>query len=224
MNDPNLAIHPDFSTDEFIDARHHLTNEVVNDNQAVIILGTLWDINNMKEKQKWEAHREREAQQELEAAEEAEEECCHLHDEEEVARVEDQKKNKAKFAPVCDHDIPSGPVNIPTPYTSCKLKKGEYCELYFFTNDGLAEVESLNPSIDDEAMTLLKANNGQHVWVPASSTNQDKTSVIRDEDLSWEQFGEAAIRLINAMREHEWPEDRIQMHVTFWSALEEHPW
>ncbi|KAI5984556.1 hypothetical protein EDC04DRAFT_2873861 [Pisolithus marmoratus] len=169
MNDPNLAIRPDFSMDEFIDAHHHLTNEVVNDNQA----------------------------QELEAAEEAEEEHvqqqCHLHDEEEAAQAEDRKKNKAKFAPVCDHNIPSGPVNIPTPYASRKLKKGEYCELYFFTNDRLAEAESLNPSIDDEAMTLLKADNGQHVWVPASSTNQDKTSVIRDKDLSWEQFGEAAI-------------------------------
>ncbi|KAI5982617.1 hypothetical protein EDD15DRAFT_2126138, partial [Pisolithus albus] len=126
-----------------------------------------------------------------------------IREEEEAARLEERKKNKYKFAPVRD--------------------KAEYCELYFFTNDGLAEAESLNPAADDEALTLLKSDNGQHVWVPASST-RDKSAVIRDEDLTWEQFGEAAIRLINAMRENEWPEDRVKMHVDFWTALETHPW
>lgn len=122
-----------------------------------------------------------------------------------------------------DVEVPSGPVNIPAPYATRKLKKGEYCELYFFTNAGLAEVDSFNASIDDEALTLLKSDNGQHVWIPASSA-RDKLAVIKDEDLTWEQFSKASVRMLSAMREHDWQNDRIDMHVKFWTALEVHPW
>ncbi|KAI6100541.1 hypothetical protein F5141DRAFT_1009263, partial [Pisolithus sp. B1] len=186
------------------EACSYLLNKAINDNQAVHILETLWDINNAKDRQRWDANRAEEAQMarmaaEQEAEDQAQAECCIL-DEEEAVHVEEQKKNKYKFVPV--HD---------------------YCELYFFTNDSLAEVESLSPSIDDKALTLLKSDMGQHVWVPASST-RDKSLVIKDEDLTWEQFGEAALCFINAMKENEWLDDRIQMHAAFWLALEALPW
>ncbi|KIN97237.1 hypothetical protein M404DRAFT_32459 [Pisolithus tinctorius Marx 270] len=139
------------------------------------------------------------------------------------ARKKKRKKYKAKFTPIRNIKAPTGPVNIPAPYASRKLLKGEYCELYFFTNAGLAEAESFNPSVDDEALTLLKTDSGQHLWVPASAT-RDKASVIKDEDLTWEQFGEAALRMVEAMRNHDWPEESVQMHIDFWTALESHPW
>ncbi|KAI5981748.1 hypothetical protein EDD15DRAFT_2182644 [Pisolithus albus] len=204
MNDPNLAVRPDFSSDDFAEARLQLTSDTVDDGQAARILATLWDIQNAKDIRRWNAHREEEDQMARALAEQEAEEAAQkqrrLREEAEAALAEERKKNKAKYAP-----------------------KGEYCELYFFTNDGLAEAEAFNPSVDDEALTLLKADNGQHIWVPASNT-RDKSSVIRDEDLTWEQFGEASVRLLEAMREHEWQEDRIEMHVKFWTALETHPW
>ncbi|KAI6106001.1 hypothetical protein EDD16DRAFT_1442528, partial [Pisolithus croceorrhizus] len=147
----------------------------------------------------------------------------HLQDEEEARIAEECKKNKAKYAPIPDFEVPSGPVNIPALYATHKLKKGEYCKLYFFTNVSLAEAESFNTSINNEALTLLKADNGQHIWVPASNS-RDKSAIIKDEDLTWEQFGKAAVCLMNAMREHDWQKDRVDMHVKFWTVLEEHPW
>ncbi|KAI6110955.1 hypothetical protein EDD17DRAFT_1776021 [Pisolithus thermaeus] len=174
MEDLNLAIRPDFSLEDFLNARQQLTNDVVDDDQAARILGTLWDIQNTKD-----------AVEEL-----AEQQHC-WQDKEEAACTEECKKNKTKYTPVPDVEVPSGPVNIPTPYATCKLKKGKYCELYFFTNAGLVEAESFNTSIDDEALMLLKSDNGQHVWVPASNA-RDKSAVIKDEDLTWEQFGEAS--------------------------------
>ncbi|KAG1731536.1 hypothetical protein EDB19DRAFT_1604358, partial [Suillus lakei] len=51
-----------------------------------------------------------------------------------------------------------------------------------------------------------------------------KSAVTRDENLSWEQFNEAAPRMIIAMKQHEWPKDRVDMHVQFWSALQNHRW
>ncbi|KAI6095450.1 hypothetical protein F5141DRAFT_967471, partial [Pisolithus sp. B1] len=180
MEDPNLAIRPDFSSEDFLDAHQQLTNDVVNNDQAARILGTLWDIQNTKD-----------------AAEElAEWQCC--QQDKEAVHAEECKKNKTKYGPILDIKVPSGPVNIPTPYTTCKLKKGEYCEIYFFTNAGLVEAESFNTSIDNEALMLLKSDNRQHVWVPASNT-RDKSAVIKDEDLTWEQFGEASVHLLSAM-------------------------
>ncbi|KAI5984449.1 hypothetical protein EDD15DRAFT_2480468, partial [Pisolithus albus] len=202
MNDPNLAVRPDFSSDDFAEARLQLTSDTVDDGQAARILATLWDIQNAKDIRRWNAHREEEDQMVRALAEQEAEEAAQkqrrLCEEAEAALAEERKKNKAKYAPVPDIEVPSGPVNIPAPYATRKLKKGEYCELYFFTNDGLAEAEAFNPSVDDEALTLLKADNGQHIWVPASNT-RDKSSVIRDEDLTWEQFGEASVRLLEAM-------------------------
>ncbi|KAI6130877.1 hypothetical protein EDD17DRAFT_1433712, partial [Pisolithus thermaeus] len=179
-----------------------LTNNAVDDEQASRILGTLWDIQKAKDIQRWNVCRDEDAQMALDLAEQAAEELAqcqhHLQDEEEARIAEECKKNKAKYAPIPDFEVPSGPVNIPALYATHKLKKGEYCKLYFFTNVSLAEAESFNTSINNEALTLLKADNGQHIWVPASNS-RDKSAIIKDEDLTWEQFGKAAVCLMNAM-------------------------
>ncbi|KAI6033714.1 hypothetical protein PISMIDRAFT_50071, partial [Pisolithus microcarpus 441] len=225
MENLNLATRPDFLSGDFVDACLQLTNDTVNDEQVVRILGTLWDIQNAKDIQRWNACKDEEAQFTRDLADQAAEELAqqqlHLRNEEEAALAEEHKKNKVKYVPVPDMEVPMGPVDIPAPYATCKLKKGEYCELYFFTNVSLAEAESFNVSIDDEALALLKADNGQHIWVPASNT-RDKSAVIKDEDLTWEQFGEASVCLLSAMREHDWQKDRIEMHVKFWTVLEVH--
>ncbi|KAI6006245.1 hypothetical protein F5J12DRAFT_721228, partial [Pisolithus orientalis] len=164
---------------------------------------------------------EQEAEEQA-AEEQAEQDCC-AHEEEETICLEEHKKYKVKSMLICDIKAPMGPVNIPTPYALHKLLKGEYCKLYFFTNVGLAEAESYNPSVDDKALTLLKTDNGPHLWVPTSST-RDKSTIIKDEDLTWEQFREAAICMINVMRDHDWPEESVKMHLKFWMAIESHPW
>ncbi|KIN98377.1 hypothetical protein M404DRAFT_157797 [Pisolithus tinctorius Marx 270] len=227
MENPNMAIQPDFTTEEYQEARLHLVNDAVDDQQAANILATLWVLNNNKEKLNWQTRKEQEAQRAQDEAEQAKEELaerqCRRLEEAEMARAEERKKNRTKHAPIRKVGVPSGPVNIPSLYAARKLKKGEYCELYFFTNISLAEVETFNPSIDDEALTLLKADNGQHIWVTASTT-RDKSSIIKDEDLTWEQFGEASVCLISAMKEHNWEEERVDMHIDFWMAIKAHPW
>ncbi|KAI5994249.1 hypothetical protein F5J12DRAFT_785813 [Pisolithus orientalis] len=69
----------------------------------------------------------------------------------------------------------------------------------------------------------VKAPTGPHLWVPASSM-RDKASIIKDRDLTWEQFGEAAIHMAKAMKDHDWPEESVKMDVDFWLVLESHPW
>ncbi|KAG1800695.1 uncharacterized protein BJ212DRAFT_1287078, partial [Suillus subaureus] len=48
--------------------------------------------------------------------------------------------------------------------------------------------------------------------------------VVKDEQLTWEEFNKAAPRMIMSMRVHDWPNDRVQMHIQFWTVLQEHCW
>ncbi|KAI6144279.1 hypothetical protein BKA82DRAFT_3983119 [Pisolithus tinctorius] len=195
MEDPNQVVCLDFSTEEYNEACLQLVSDTIDNEQAAQILGSLWEINNNKERAQWAVQRADEARRVQEAnkqaVEEHAEEQCHACEEEEAAHLEEQKKYKAKFTPI--HNVKAPTSTSPLLYASRKLLKGEYCELYFFTNASLAEAESFNPSVvagvlhlqhvDDEALTLLKADNGQHLWVP-TSTMRDKSSVIKDKDLS----------------------------------------
>ncbi|KAI5986707.1 hypothetical protein F5J12DRAFT_695640, partial [Pisolithus orientalis] len=53
MEDPNLAIQPDFSSEEYNEACLHLISDTVDNEQAAHILGTLWEINNNRENAHW---------------------------------------------------------------------------------------------------------------------------------------------------------------------------
>ncbi|KIJ10723.1 hypothetical protein PAXINDRAFT_85618, partial [Paxillus involutus ATCC 200175] len=45
-----------------------------------------------------------------------------------------------------------------------------------------------------------------------------------DEQLSWEEFSQANYRMIAAMKQQEWPDERINMVRDFWVTFETHPW
>ncbi|KAI5998666.1 hypothetical protein EDD15DRAFT_2528080 [Pisolithus albus] len=117
-----------------------------------------------------------------------EQECEH-----ELALQEERKKYRHKHAPI-PHDvvIPTDPIIIPSQVAICKLCKGDFVELYYFTNKGLCNAELSTRSADDDALTLLQTSDGLHAFIPLA-TAQAKGSVTKDEDLSWEEFSEAAL-------------------------------
>ncbi|KAI6139956.1 hypothetical protein BKA82DRAFT_29946 [Pisolithus tinctorius] len=119
--------------------------------------------------------------------------------------------------------IPTEPIIVLAPITTCKLCKGDYCELYFFTNKGLKDVELTPQSTDDDAMALLQLGDGLHSFVPIAATHA-KGNITRDKDLSWEEFTKAAHCLVSAMKDNDWPKGQTHSHVRFWLALENHPW
>ncbi|KAJ8589189.1 hypothetical protein M405DRAFT_818456 [Rhizopogon salebrosus TDB-379] len=226
--DPNTAIRPDFTTDLHQAARDQLVNNAVDEAQAAQILATLWNLNNDAAKERW-AERLAEDERVAEAARllAAEEEIQRLRAEEEeqqAALDDEKKKNKTKYAPFRNVDIPSQPIIIPSFYASRKMKKGEFCELFYFTNSGLDDAIKSNLSADPESLVMLPAADGQHQWIPAGAARDPKVAVTNDENLSWEEFNEAASRMINSMKENGWPDDRVNMHVQFWSALQNHRW
>ncbi|KAG1753474.1 hypothetical protein EDB19DRAFT_1598848, partial [Suillus lakei] len=167
-------------------------------------LTALWNVNNNAERARWTARLERLEEARQQAEEDDAQRRQDLKDEEEAARLEDRKKNKNKYAP---------------------LKPGDYCELHYFTNKGLDEAMASTLVAEPDALVMLPASDGIHSWVPAAAVKDPKAApVTKDEHLSWEEFNEAAPRIVMFMKMHDWPDDRVNMHIQFWTAMQAHRW
>ncbi|KIK82065.1 hypothetical protein PAXRUDRAFT_805639, partial [Paxillus rubicundulus Ve08.2h10] len=119
--------------------------------------------------------------------------------------------------------VPTETIIIPSAYTMNKLHKGEYCKLYYFTNWGLAEDESSLPSLDNDALTLMKSENSTHSFIALSSAKA-KALLVKDDNLYWEEVGQANFHMINVMHQCEWANTHVQMHIDLWLTIETHEW
>ncbi|KAG2147963.1 hypothetical protein DEU56DRAFT_730301, partial [Suillus clintonianus] len=78
---------------------------------------------------------------------------------------------------------------------------------------------------EPDALVMLPSNDRIHSWIPADAIKDPKAAVVtKDENLTWEEFNEAAPRMINFMKMHNWPNERVTMHIQFWLALQTHRW
>jgi len=226
--DPNTATVPNFETAEYAEARAQLINEDTNEQQAAEILANLWRIQNNADKLLWAARLQEQAQTaeaEHRRVTEEEDQCQQtLLAEQEAVVAEERKKNKAKYAPIHNIDVPSNPVILPCQYAVRKMKSGDYCELFYFTNASLEEAARTSFTADEDALIMLPTVDGMHKWIPAGAARDPKAQIVKDENLTWEQFNEAAPRMVTLMKENDWPDDRINMHISFWSALQNHRW
>ncbi|KAG2750588.1 hypothetical protein P692DRAFT_201692175, partial [Suillus brevipes Sb2] len=138
--DPNLEVCPDYASDAFAQTRALLENDQVNQEQAVQMLRNIWEANNNAAKARWQVQREEDRRRQEDhrlrnEEEQADRERLQI-EEAEAALKEDRKKNKFKYTPII---VPNEPTVIPSSYATRKLDKGEYVELWYFTNAGLEE-------------------------------------------------------------------------------------
>ncbi|KAG2742869.1 hypothetical protein P692DRAFT_20750409, partial [Suillus brevipes Sb2] len=223
--DPNDAVRPNYALEEFHEERQQLIDEGLTEEQAIRSLTALWNINNNAERVRWAARQERLEEARQRAEEDDAQRLQDLRDEEEAARLEDRKKNKNKYAPLKRIKIPTDPTILPAQYAIRRLKAGDYCELHYFTNKGLDEAMMSTLIAEPDALVMLPATDGVHSWVPAAAVKDPKAApVTKDEHLTWEEFNEAAPRIVTFMRMHDWPEDRVNMHIQFWTAIQAHRW
>ncbi|KAF8835960.1 hypothetical protein BDN67DRAFT_958557 [Paxillus ammoniavirescens] len=214
MEDPNLAVQPDFNSEEYAEDRLQFIDAElsIDDNRAAHILSKAWRLTNSKDKDRWAARlaeQERVTANKKHLADEAEAlRLQSIADDQQAAIKDERQKNKTKYAP----------------YAARLLKKGAFCPLFYFTNKGLCEASHASLSSDAEAMVIVQGESGLHTFIPALAAKPPSPSFVADEDLSWEQFGEATPRMVLAMKNHDWPEDRVDMHIIFWSAIQTHPW
>lgn len=223
--DPGLLECPDFASDTYAAARAPFVVPPTTEEQAIQLLVNIWTAGNNADKVKW--------QQQITDDELALTEARRLQadadavraqteiDDAELLRKEEMKKNKSKYIPIPDRDVPTIAPVIASNYAIRKMEKGLYVELWYYTNAGLDDALHNSNTIDDEAMVMLRQPNGSTSWIPAAST-KTAFGVTDDKDIRWEDFCQAAPRMIVAMEEAGWPQDRITMLAKFWGKLQVH--
>ncbi|KAH7902873.1 hypothetical protein BJ138DRAFT_1131572 [Hygrophoropsis aurantiaca] len=240
--DPNLENQPDFNLAEFAPDRLLLVAEGLTDDQAANALGAVWRMENNKAKAQWARQIADDAEEERLAEERRRGQAEHedvdaitaaaqaqfkleQEQEKEEARKEDKKRNRIKYNEIKNGVLPDDEPFFPSAYALRKLSKGDYCELFYFTNQG--EDIALDCSAldtDPEAMVMVAGANGVNTWIQAGAARNSKTGIIKDEDLEWEQLVEACPRMVDAMEDNLWPIPRLSMFVDFWKAIQRHPW
>ncbi|KAI9566673.1 hypothetical protein HD554DRAFT_2174091 [Boletus coccyginus] len=87
---------------------------------------------------------------------------------------------------------------LPPQHALNKLGRGNYVPLYLFTNKGIREAEE-DGSGDEDLLTLVQTDRDPTFQTSASV--KAKKYKVKDEALSWEEFGRANYRMLNAMRQ-----------------------
>jgi hypothetical protein len=195
-NNPHHVRAPDYVQEHFRATRQTLVNNFgITHEQAAQRLTTIWGAQNAIDREEWDAQQEdiaEVARLEQEQRQQLEEERQRAREEEqELAQQEEQKKNRNKFLPYNKVPIANAIPKLPSPLAIHKLKKGDYVEMYYFTNKGLAEAEASSRSADDKAFSLMRAENGHHSFISVA-TAKAKDTIIPDKDLTWVEVDEAA--------------------------------
>jgi len=224
MDNPNEVVPPDFTSDEFIEQRQTFIDLGLTEVQAADSLRSLWTIDNNHRKAVWQ-QKQREAADAADAAQERADELKRQCDDEDAQFLrEERKKNKSKFAPVPDRPVSSCPLILPSLVAVRKLKAHQFCKLWYFSNIGLKEAKaSISFAADDNSLALIPSADGSHTFVPSAFAH-DKSNVVHDENLSFEQFGQASLRMIDAMTNNSWQQPHVDMHIRFWANIERHEW
>ncbi|EPS98849.1 hypothetical protein FOMPIDRAFT_1079119, partial [Fomitopsis schrenkii] len=200
--DPNTLVAPDYTLEHYAESRLPLVEAGLTEEQAAAILTRIWTAGNEHDKQVWQERAIAEAQAARDQAFAAQEAANQRRElgqlEAEKARKDELKRNRDKYVPIPDRPPPSGPLVLAAPYATRRLEKGQYVELYYFTNHGLLAAAASITQVDDDALTLRADGDGTTSWVPAATVRSSK-SVIPDSELSWKQFSEAVPRFIRAM-------------------------
>ena len=223
--DPALSECPNFAAPIYEAVRAPLINPDVTEAQAIVFLRSIWLAGNEAEKVKWQT------QCDEDEAARADQIRIHLEadalraqaevDEAESLRKEEMKKNKSKYIPIPDRDVPSIARVIASNFAIKKMEKGLYVELWYYTNAGLDDAFRNSNTVDDEAMIMIRLPDGSSSWAPASSS-RTTSNLTEDRNILWEDFCQAAPHMIVAMEEADWPPERVAMLAKFWGNLQIH--
>ena len=135
--DPALLDCPDFASPTYTASRATLVNDATTEEQAILFLRAVWTAGNEADKVKWQLQNEEDEvlqAERLRTQTEAEDLRVQLDLEEaEALRKEEMKKNKSKYIPIPDRDVPSIARVIASNYAIRKMEKGLYVELWYYT-------------------------------------------------------------------------------------------
>ncbi|KIK34772.1 hypothetical protein CY34DRAFT_97340 [Suillus luteus UH-Slu-Lm8-n1] len=226
-SDPSLLVCPDFMSEPYRISRASLVTPTNTKAQAAETLRVVWVTTNNALCAQWQqqvvedgrirAERHRQAKEETERQQQA------LRLEEEATKADEKKKNRSKHLIIPVHPRPDATDDtaLVSDFALRKIDKGQYVELYYWTNIGLQDAHSSYQTRDDEGMVPTTGEDGSTVWVTAEGT-KPSASVIADHNLSVVDFAQAIPRMIAALEEHDWPNQHVTMLAHFWGAITLH--
>ncbi|KAG6823695.1 hypothetical protein H0H92_009341 [Tricholoma furcatifolium] len=222
-----MAECPDFTSADYEEARADLRTDTINDEAAANMLKAAWTASNRADKAIWvrqqQADAEAAAVRELEARERRDQNEADRRHEDELARVEDQKKNRSKYLEIPDIPPPVTPPEILPAYAISRLQKGQYVELWYFTNEGLAHGLKTASTVNENAMVQSVEADGSVTWTPAAAARTATREVKRDRDITWEQFLIAYPRFLDAIEAADWTPQRVDMMTSLFQRIQAHP-
>ncbi|KAG6807143.1 hypothetical protein H0H92_008632 [Tricholoma furcatifolium] len=190
------------------------------------MLNKSWDAANAAEKAIWarqlradEERAEAAARQAIETQDQEETQRRH---EAEAASAEEWKKNRTKYIELSEAPPPITPPEILPLYATTRLQKGQYVELWYFTNEGIAGGLKHASTFDENAMTQAVDKDGSVTWIPATASKALRDAKA-DRDLSWEQLLVASPRFLEAIQAAGWPAQHQRMMSNLFTRIQAHP-
>ncbi|KAG2138546.1 hypothetical protein DEU56DRAFT_701523, partial [Suillus clintonianus] len=200
-SDPSLLVCPDFMSDPYRVSRASLVTPTNTEAQAAETLRVVWVTTNNTLCAQWqqqvvEDERLR-TEQQCQAEEEAERQQQALRLKEEVTKADEKKKNCSKHLviPVRPRPDTTDDAALVSDFALRKIDKGQYVELYYWTNIGLQDAHCSYRTRDDEGMVPTTGEDGSTVWVNAGGT-KPSDGVVADRNLSVVDFTQAVPRMI----------------------------
>ncbi|KAG1853871.1 hypothetical protein C8R48DRAFT_610485 [Suillus tomentosus] len=174
VSDPNLEPCPDFTSAGFQNSCTPLLSPTTDNDQAAAILRTIWIATNSTLKIHWQLQLEAEALEATEQQrlldEEAEQRLAAQKVQEALLTEEDKKKNRFHHIAIPDRPRPkwANEEILVADFALCKVNKGQFMELYYWTNKGLADVRANFRTTDDDSMVATAGVDGSATWISAS--------------------------------------------------------
>ncbi|KAG1899434.1 uncharacterized protein F5891DRAFT_954009, partial [Suillus fuscotomentosus] len=138
------------------------------------------------------------------------------------ARADEWKKNRFKHTDILmrPHPDTNEDEAFVSDFALWKIDKGQFVEFYYWTNNGLEETLSSQTTRDDEGL-IPSEQDGSTVWISAAASKPSKR-VVPDRFLSPADFAQAVPRIVAALEEWDWPQQRVLMLSRFWGAIVTH--
>ncbi|KAF5373263.1 hypothetical protein D9615_007475 [Tricholomella constricta] len=232
VRDPNLDICPDFDSEPFEPMRELMRNTGLTDEQAIDALREAWTTRNDQLRERWAHEAEaRRARAEAEAQQPQDQvqqppppPPANIQPEgEEIGageeRTDRERRGKPKLRSF-DPNLSVASVLVPRPssYALNKLANFEYCELWYFTQEGCEDAQRSQRAEADDAFGMARV--GEMVMLRPVASVQASKRVVQDADLTWEQFHYAQRSFVNYVLKADWPEEHAQALVWFFVHLE----
>ncbi|KIK81216.1 hypothetical protein PAXRUDRAFT_15354 [Paxillus rubicundulus Ve08.2h10] len=217
MADPSLKEVPNYANPEFDVIREGLRHGYhENDQQAIECLVAAWQANRETRIVAWIAQKEAD----LRMAEEAEEACRLLMEEEEPKETEKKKPKMNTFT--LGTLVADILVHPPSPYALQKLSTYDFVELWYFTLAGRMDAAKFsNKSQADDTFGISRVDD--HLTVRSIASVRASRGVLPNHELPFPEFLRAKNCFLEHARKADWPTENLDALEKFFWCMENHP-